>query len=345
MTNTDQAFKPYDLNGKSILVTGGTGSFGRRFVETVLANYAPKRLVVFSRDEGKHFDMSTQLPPDKWECLRYFVGDVRDVDRLIMAMKGIDVVVHTAALKQVPIAEYNPFECISTNIHGTENVIRAAMAANVERVIGLSTDKAVAPVNLYGATKLAAEKLLVAANNLSGDDGPRFSVARYGNVIGSRGSVVPFFRKLIDERSDHLPITDERMTRFWITLEGGVNFVLTSLNLMHGGEIFVPKMQTLRVVDLARVMAPDLPHKVIGIRPGEKIHETLISVDEARTTVELADRYMIHPPLALWSDRVKGYVDSKPVPTDFTFISSQEDLLMPEAAMRELLDVWAGKSK
>lgn len=330
-------FGTVDLNDKSILVTGGTGSFGRRFVETVLKKFKPRRLVVFSRDEGKHFDMSGQLTTTDHPSLRYFVGDIRDVERLKMAMKGIEIVVHTAALKQVPIAEYNPFECISTNIHGTENVIRAAMHCDVRQVIGLSTDKAVAPVNLYGATKLAAEKLLVAANNLSGDSGPRFSVARYGNVIGSRGSVVPFFRGMIAKGTDHLPITDPRMTRFWITLDGGVSFVLSCLNLMHGGEIFVPKMQTLRVVDLARVMAPNLPQKVIGIRPGEKIHETLVSADEARSTIELNDRYVIEAPLASWEDKKPGKITGSPVDPEFIFISSQEHLLMPDDLMVELL--------
>ena len=326
-----------DLNNKSILVTGGTGSFGKRFIEIVLKRFQPRRLVIFSRDEGKHFDMAQQLPPERHACLRYFIGDIRDIDRLVMAMKGIDIVVHTAALKQVPIAEYNPFECISTNIHGTENVIRAAMEAGVERVIGLSTDKAVAPVNLYGATKLAAEKLLVAANNLSGDDGPRFSVARYGNVIGSRGSVVPFFRKLIAEGTDYLPITDPRMTRFWITLEGGVTFVLSSLALMDGGEIFVPKMRNMRIVDLARVMAPDLEQRAVGIRPGEKIHETLISNDEARSTIELADRYLIEPTLALWTDRVPDRIFGERVDPEFSFVSSDQGSLMSDEDLRKML--------
>src|SRR5262245_34320767 len=243
-----------DLNDKAILITGGTGSFGQWFVGYALANYKPRRLVIFSRDEAKQYDMASKFSPEKYESVRYFIGDVRDSERLKMAMKGVDIVVHTAALKHVPIAEYNPFECISTNIYGTENVIRAALDTNVNKVIGLSTDKAVAPVNLYGATKLAAEKLLVAANNLSGDKGPRFSVARYGNVVGSRGSVIPFFRDLLARGANHLPITDERMTRFWITLEEGVKFVLSCLELMHGGEIFIPKLQTVRVVDLAHAM-------------------------------------------------------------------------------------------
>lgn len=317
-----------DLNRKSILVTGGTGSFGQRFVETVLARYSPDRLIIFSRDEAKQYDMAARLSPEQHPSLRYFIGDVRDGERLRMAMKGVDVVVHAAALKHVPIAEYNPFECINTNIHGTENVIRAAMDRNVSKVLGLSTDKAVAPVNLYGATKLAAEKLLVAANNLAGEDGPRFAIARYGNVVGSRGSVVPFFRELLARGVNELPITDERMTRFWITLDQGVEFVLSSLERMHGGEIFVPKLQTVRVVDLARAMAPNAKYKVIGIRPGEKIHETLVSTDEARATIEMDDRYLIHPPMALWRDRVPGKHHGTAVADDFHFISSRQDLLM-----------------
>jgi UDP-N-acetylglucosamine 4,6-dehydratase len=326
-----------DLDDKAILVTGATGSFGQWFVGYALAHYKPRRLVIFSRDETKQYEMAGRFSPEKYQSLRYFIGDIRDAERLRMAMKGIDIVVHAAALKHVPIAEYNPFECISTNVHGTENVIRAAIDANVNKVIGLSTDKAVAPVNLYGATKLAAEKLLVAANNLAGDEGPRFAVARYGNVVGSRGSVVPFFRDLIARGSDHLPITDERMTRFWITLEDGVEFVLSCLELMHGGEIFVPKLGTVRVVDLARAMAPKLKHKVVGIRPGEKIHETLVSTDEARSTIELGDRYLIQPPLAFWRDRGLGQISGSPVDQDFSYISSKPDLLMPTERILSLL--------
>lgn len=333
----NKPYNPINLDGRTMLVTGGAGSFGQHLVQYVLDNYKPKRLVVFSRDEGKHFDMSAKLSVQEHECLRYFIGDVRDVERLRMALKGIEIVVHAAALKQVPIAEYNPFECISTNIHGTENVIRAAMHCGVQKVVLVSTDKAVAPVNLYGATKLAAEKLMVAANNLSGDSGTRFAVARYGNVVGSRGSVVPFFQELIARGSDHLPITDPRMTRFWINLRGGVEFVLSSLSIMRGGEIFVPKLQTVRVVDLARIMAPKLQQKVIGVRPGEKIHETLISIDEARSTLELEDRYLIQPPLALWEDKDANPLGGRPVPTDFSFASSDESLLMVESKVRELL--------
>lgn len=280
------------FNGKSILVTGGTGSFGKQYVNTLLERYAPKRLVVYSRDELKQFEMQQDYHQD---CMRYFIGDVRDRDRLTQAMNGIDYVVHTAALKQVPAAEYNPMECIKTNIHGAENVIHAALANNVEKVIALSTDKAANPINLYGATKLASDKLFVAANNLAGGHKTRFSVVRYGNVVGSRGSVVPFFRKRIADGCDHVPITDARMTRFWITLQQGVDFVLKNFERMHGGEIFVPKIPSVRVVDLARAMAPDLPHKIVGIRPGEKLHEIMCPADDSHLTLEFADHYVIKP--------------------------------------------------
>jgi UDP-N-acetylglucosamine 4,6-dehydratase len=253
------------FNDKSILITGGTGSFGKRYIQTLLERYRPKRLVVYSRDELKQYEMEQKFHQD---CMRYFIGDVRDRDRLIQAMNGVDFVIHAAALKQVPAAEYNPMECIKTNIYGAENVIQAALANNVEKVIALSTDKAANPINLYGATKLASDKLFAAGNNIVGGHRTRFSVVRYGNVVGSRGSVVPFFKQRIADGSDHLPITDARMTRFWITLQQGVDFVLKNFERMHGGEIFVPKIPSVRVVDLARAMAPNLPHRIIGIRPG-----------------------------------------------------------------------------
>ena len=269
------------FNNKSILITGGTGSFGRRYVKTLLERYQPKRLIIYSRDELKQFEMEQEFHQ---ECMRYFIGDVRDRDRLIQAMNGVDYVIHAAALKQIPAAEYNPMECIKTNIHGAENVIQAALANNVEKVMALSTDKAANPINLYGATKLASDKLFVAANNVVGWHRTRFATVRYGNVVGSRGSVVPFFNKLIAERSDHLPITDERMTRFWITLQQGVDFVLKNFERMHGGEIFVPRIPSIKVADLARAMAPDLPHRIIGIRPGEKLHEVMCPADDSHLT-------------------------------------------------------------
>jgi UDP-N-acetylglucosamine 4,6-dehydratase len=280
------------FNDKSILITGGTGSFGRHYVKTLLERYRPKKLIIYSRDELKQYEMEQDFPQS---CMRYFLGDVRDRDRLIQAMSGVDFVIHAAALKQVPAAEYNPMECIKTNIHGAENVIHAALANNVEKVIALSTDKAANPINLYGATKLASDKLFVAGNNMAGGHRTRFSVVRYGNVVGSRGSVVPFFRKQIDSGCDHLPITDVGMTRFWITLQQGVDFVLKDFARMHGGEIFVPKIPSVRVVDLARAMAPHLPQKIIGIRPGEKMHEVMCPADDSHLTLEFADHYVIRP--------------------------------------------------
>jgi UDP-N-acetylglucosamine 4,6-dehydratase len=283
------------LSDKSVLITGGTGSFGRQFVRTILGRYTPKRLVIYSRDELKQFEMAQEFPGSKYSCMRYFIGDVRDKDRLVQAMHGVDYVIHAAALKQVPAAEYNPMECIKTNIHGAENVIHAALANEVERVIALSTDKAANPINLYGATKLASDKLFVAANNIVGRLRTRFSVVRYGNVVGSRGSVVPYFRKLIQDGSDHLPITDERMTRFWITLQQGVDFVLKDFERMRGGEIFVPKIPSVRIVDLARAMAPTLGHRIVGIRPGEKIHEVMCPSDDSHLTLQFADHFVIGP--------------------------------------------------
>ena len=284
-----------DLTDKTVLVTGGTGSFGRQFVRTVLAKYKMRRCIVFSRDEQKQYEMAQEFNPADIRSIRYFIGDVRDVDRLELAMRGVDYVVHAAALKHVPTAEYNPFECVMTNIHGAENVVKAAIRADVKRVIALSTDKAANPINLYGATKLASDKIFSAANNLSGADGCLFSVVRYGNVVGSRGSVVPFFRRLLDEGASEIPITDPRMTRFWITLDQGVNFVLSCTQIMKGGEIFVPRIASMKITDMAETIAPGVPHKVVGIRPGEKLHEVMISEDDARTTFDLGDRYAILP--------------------------------------------------
>jgi len=312
---------PIDLDKKTVLVTGGTGSFGKEFIRTALANNEMRRCIVFSRDEQKHYDMAQDFPPQPGQPIRYFIGDVRDVDRLELAMRGVDYVVHAAAMKHVPAAEYNPFECVQTNIHGAENIVKAALRSGVKKVIALSTDKAANPINLYGATKLASDKIFVAANNIAGHDGCRFSVVRYGNVIGSRGSVIPFFRKLINEGAADLPITDERMTRFWITLQQGVNFVLSSLQMMKGREIFVPKIPSMKIVDVAKTMAPDLPMRNVGIRPGEKLHEVMISEDDSRTTVELEDRYVILPAN---SDRVmREYLEAgaKPVVADFRYAS------------------------
>jgi UDP-N-acetylglucosamine 4,6-dehydratase len=327
-----------DLSGKSILVTGGTGSFGRAFVRLLLSQHKPRKLMVFSRDEQKQFDMAQDLPLANHPNLRYFIGDVRDGDRLELAMRDVNIVVHAAAMKHVTIAEYNPFECVRTNINGAENVVKAALRCGVERVIALSTDKASNPVNLYGATKLASDKIFIAANNLSGLDGPRFSVVRYGNVVGSRGSVVPFFRRIIAEGADHLPITDPKMTRFWITLEQGSNFVLSSMAMMQGGEIYVPKIPSMHVTDLARVLAPKLPHRVIGIRIGEKLHETMISEDDARNTVEIDDRFVVVPEQLDFNDGALKQIGARPVDPEFCYASDTNKEWLDGNGMRRLLE-------
>lgn len=286
------------FNDKTILVTGGTGSFGKRFIQMVLERYQPARLIVYSRDELKQFEMQQHF---NHPCMRYFIGDVRDGERLDMAMHGVNFVVHAAALKQVPAAEYNPMECIKTNIYGAENVIKAALNNGVEKVIALSTDKAANPVNLYGATKLCSDKLFVAANNMAGRHPTIFSVVRYGNVVGSRGSVVPFFDRLIKEGASSLPITHGEMTRFWLTLQQGVEFVLTNFARMKGGEVFVPKIPSVRITDLASAMAPDLPQEIIGIRPGEKLHEVMCPADDSYHTYEFKDYYVIAPSITFTS--------------------------------------------
>jgi UDP-N-acetylglucosamine 4,6-dehydratase len=277
---------------KSILITGGTGSFGRQYVKTLLTRFSPKKIIIYSRDELKQFEMQQEYNSPE---MRYFIGDVRDEERLKRAMRGVDYVIHAAALKQVPAAEYNPMECIKTNIHGAQNVINAAIDNEVEKVIALSTDKAANPINLYGATKLASDKLFVAANNITGGHRTTFAVVRYGNVVGSRGSVVPFFRKLIAEGFNELPITDPRMTRFWITLQQGVDFVLRNFERMQGGEIFVPKIPSMRIVDLTESLAPKVPHRIVGIRPGEKLHEIMCPQDDSHLTLEFHDHYVIKP--------------------------------------------------
>jgi UDP-N-acetylglucosamine 4,6-dehydratase/5-epimerase len=280
------------FNDKSILITGGTGSFGRQYVKTILQRYKPKKVIIYSRDELKQFEMQQEFNTPE---MRYFIGDVRDGERLCQAMRGVDYVIHAAALKQVPAAEYNPMECIKTNIYGAENVIKAALENDVEKVIALSTDKAASPVNLYGATKLASDKLFIAANNMAGGHRTRFSVVRYGNVVGSRGSVVPFFKKLAAEGSQELPVTDPRMTRFWITLQQGVDFVLKNFQRMQGGELFVPKIPSMRIMDLAQAIAPGMSMKIVGIRPGEKLHELMCPTDDSHLTLEFADHYVIKP--------------------------------------------------
>ena len=280
------------FDNKTILITGGTGSFGKKYVQVLLEKFKPKKIIIYSRDELKQFEMQQVF---HHPCMRYFIGDVRDLERTIQAMNGVDFVIHAAALKQVPAAEYNPMECIKTNIHGAENIIKAAIQCNVEKVIALSTDKAANPINLYGATKLVSDKLFVSANNMVGDQRTRFSVVRYGNVVGSRGSVVPFFNNLIKNNSKELPITHIEMTRFWITLQQGVDFVIENFFRMQGGEVFVPKIPSVKITDLAVAMAPELPHKIIGIRPGEKIHEIMCPADDSHLTFEYEDHFVIAP--------------------------------------------------
>jgi len=308
------------LNDKTILVTGGTGSFGKKFVSIVLEQFRPRKLIIFSRDELKQFEMRERFNERDHPAIRYFLGDVRDRERLYRAFDGVEIVVHAAALKQVPAAEYNPLEAVKTNVLGAANIIDAAIDKNVEKVIALSTDKAANPINLYGATKLCSDKLFVAANSYSGYHKTKFSVVRYGNVVGSRGSVIPFF---LQKRSTGvLPITDSRMTRFWITLEQGVEFVIESLERMHGGEIFVPKIPSMNVVDLARALAPECRHEIVGIRSGEKLHETMVPEDDARNTLEYDGFYAILPTALDW-DR-KGYLEKnggRPCPDGFRYSS------------------------
>ena len=287
------------FNGKSILITGGTGSFGHRYVSTLLNQYKLKRLVIYSRDELKQYEMAMKFQGHE-DVMRFFIGDVRDASRLKEATRGIDIIIHAAAMKHVPIAEYNPMECIKTNIYGAENVIQAALDNKVDYVMALSTDKAANPINLYGATKLVSDKLFVAANNMSGGR-TKFAVVRYGNVVGSRGSVVPFFESLIKKGVDKLPVTHRDMTRFWITLQQGVDFVFKCMERMDGGEIFVPKIPSVRIVDLAKAMAPDLPLEIIGIRPGEKIHEVMCPEDDSHLTIEFDDYFVIAPSITFYS--------------------------------------------
>jgi len=287
------------LNNKTILVTGGTGSFGEKFIKTVLNRYSPEKIIVYSRDELKQFEMQQLFPDTSGSPMRYFIGDVRDLGRLEMAMKGVDYVVHAAALKQVPATEYNPFEAVKTNILGGQNVIDAAFKNNVKKVIALSTDKAAAPINLYGATKLTSDKLFITANNYKGTQDIKFSVVRYGNVMGSRGSVIPFFQK--KKESGILPITDKRMTRFNITLQEGVDFVLENFDRMWGGELFVPKIPSYNIIDIAKAIAPECKHKIVGIRPGEKLHEEMITESDAMNTIEFDDYYVIVPSIEIWN--------------------------------------------
>ena len=309
-----------DLNGLNVLVTGGTGSFGRKFTEVVLKRYRPRRLIIFSRDELKQYEMQMVFNDP---CMRYFIGDVRDRERLQRALSGVDVVVHGAALKQVPTAEYNPFEAIKTNVLGAQNIIEASIDCGVKKVLAISTDKAVNPINLYGATKLCSDKLFIAGNSYAPQSGTRFSIVRYGNVIGSRGSVIPHFLKLRD--SGRLPVTDERMTRFWITLTQSAEFVLQSLELMQGGEIFVKKLPSMRIIDIARAIGPKCEYDIIGVRPGEKLDDIMIPADEARSTYEFEDHFRILPPFKPWSGEEYRLSGGSPVADGFEYSSQTND--------------------
>jgi len=328
------------FDGQTILITGGTGSFGKQYTQTLLDRFNPKKIIIFSRDELKQFEMQQVF---NQPCMRYFIGDVRDRERMIQATKGVDYIIHAAAMKQVPAAEYNPMECIKTNIDGAENVIRAAIENGVKKVIALSTDKAANPVNLYGATKLCSDKLFVAANNIVGGEVPRFAVVRYGNVIGSRGSVIPFFRKRVEEGADHLPITDMRMTRFWITLQQGVDFVIKNFARMKGGEIFVPKIPSVKMTDLAKAIAPDLPLKEIGIRPGEKLHEKMCPKDDSYRTLEFEDHYVIAPSITFHDDDINYFTNNlseegKPVDQGFSYDSGTNPWFLSVEETLELIN-------
>ena len=323
------------LNNKSILVTGGTGSFGKKFIEFVLKKYKPKEIIVYSRDELKQFEMRELFPTEKFP-IKYFIGDIRDRERLYRITHGVDYIIHAAALKQVPTAEFNPFEAVKTNIHGAQNVIEAALENDVKKVVALSTDKACNPINLYGATKLASDKMFSAANHWKGSHHTEFSVVRYGNVVGSRGSVIPFFLKKKEEGV--LPITDERMTRFWITLEQGTQFVLDSLKRMNGGELFVPKIPSMNILDLAKAVAPNAKIEYIGIRPGEKIHEVMISSDDAINTLEFDSYFVIQPSQPWWDNldyiKING---GKKVDDSFTYSSGNNTQWLDIPELRKII--------
>lgn len=329
------------FNNKTILVTGGTGSFGQRFIKKVVKFYKPKKIIVYSRDEYKQYLMQKNFPEKQFSFIRFFLGDVRDLDRLKMAMRGVDFVVHAAALKHVPSAEYNPMEYVKTNIYGAENIIQAAISQKVNKVVALSTDKAANPINLYGATKLASDKIFVAANNIVGNQKTFFSVVRYGNVVGSRGSVVQLFDQLIKNKSDHLPITDKRMTRFWITLDHGVEFVINVFKLMRGGEIFVPKIPSIKITDLAKAMAPNLKTKIIGIRAGEKLHEVMCPNDSHFLTLEYKKYYVIYPSPGhfnenkKFSSHIRGEKGKK-VKNDFEYSSEKNKYFLKINEIKKL---------
>ncbi len=331
---TDLSF----LDGASVLITGGTGSLGKKLVEKFLNDVNLHRCIIFSRDELKQFEMEQNLKNHpKFSMLRFFIGDVRDKNRLLMALRGVDYVIHAAALKQVMTAEYNPFECIKTNVLGAQNLAEASIRCGVKKIVALSTDKAASPLNLYGASKLASDKIFVAANSLGGAQDFSCSVVRYGNVFGSRGSVIPFFRNLIAEGSDFLPITDNRMTRFWITIEHGVNFVLSSLKMMRGGEIYIPKIPSMKITDMARNIAPDMELREVGIRPGEKLHELMITKDDGRLTFELDDRYVIAPQFTFWKSDAYEVLGAKTVGEGFEYTSDNNAEWIDDQTFQKLL--------
>ncbi|OPY90458.1 MAG: UDP-N-acetylglucosamine 4,6-dehydratase (inverting) [Syntrophaceae bacterium PtaU1.Bin231] len=327
------------LNGKNVLITGGTGSFGKKFVQIVLQQYKPERLIIFSRDELKQFEMSQRWSKKRYPMIDYILGDVRDKERLTRVCYGIDYVIHAAALKQVPAAEHNPSEYIKTNVLGAMNVIDAAQTNGVKKVVALSTDKACNPINLYGATKLCSDKLFVAVNAYQGQNTTCFAVVRYGNVLGSRGSVIPFFKERA--QTGILPITDPRMTRFWITLDQAVHFVIKTLELSKGGEIFVPRIPSMRIVDLAEAIAPECRHEIVGIRPGEKLHETLIGEDDARNTVEFNECYIIQPNSDARKELCNGNGDRGSVPDGFCYTSKNNKQWMTVGELKQLVDMIA----
>lgn len=328
------------FNNANILITGGTGSFGKKYTQILLQKYKPNKIIIYSRDELKQYEMAQKFN-DK--CMRYFIGDVRDLSRLEKAMDGVDYVIHAAALKHVPIAEYNPMECIKTNVMGAENVINASIKNQIKRVIALSTDKAANPINLYGATKLASDKLFIAANNIKGSQDTIFSVVRYGNVIGSRGSVIPFFQRLVREKAKEIPITDPNMTRFWITLRQGVEFVLKNFERMQGGETFVPKIPSMKMTDLANAIAPNIPQKIIGIRPGEKLHEVMVPKDDSRLTIEFEDHYVIKPTITFTQGGVNYHKNrlnetGKNVEIGFEYSSDKNHLWLDKDRLLKMIE-------
>jgi UDP-N-acetylglucosamine 4,6-dehydratase len=338
MTLTTFNSTDVDLSGKSILITGGTGSFGSTLLKKILKDHNPRKVIVLARGEYMHFQLQNSLSEEDLAKVRFFVGDIRDQDRLVMAFRGVDIVFHAAAQKQVPLAEYNPFECIRTNVIGAENIVQAAIRCGVKKVLALSTDKAVNPINLYGASKLASDKIFVAANALGAGTSTVFSVVRYGNVLGSRGSVIPFFRKLLADGATDLPVTDERMTRFWISLEQAVEFTLSCVNQLRGGEIFVPKIPSMRITDLITAMAPGMPTRVVGIRPGEKLHEIMITEHNAHTTYDLQDRYVIEPEWQFSKGATFSYGDEmNTVPEGFEYSSDRNDWWMSVDDLAEVL--------